>query len=104
MTGPTLVSVVLSFRNEAANIPALVSRLDAVLAGERLPYELIFVNDASTDGSAESVPAPPSAVTVSTGPAKGMSLPPQTSQSPGGRSTIPAPLPPAGPHRDLAAT
>ena len=51
MNGPTLVSVVLSFRNEAGNIPALVSRLDAVLTGERQPYELIFVNDASTDDS-----------------------------------------------------
>jgi dolichol-phosphate mannosyltransferase len=49
--GPVLVSVVLSFRNEAENIPALVSRLDAMFVGEGVPYELLFVNDASTDDS-----------------------------------------------------
>src|ERR1700694_3456812 len=46
-----LVSVVLSFRNEAGNIPTLVSRLDTMFAGRRLDYELLFVNDASTDAS-----------------------------------------------------
>ena len=48
-----LVSVVLSFRNEAENIPALVARLAAMFAGEPVDYELIFVNDASTDRSLE---------------------------------------------------
>ena len=43
-----LVSVVLSFRNEAENIPTLVARLAAMFAGEPVDYELIFVNDAST--------------------------------------------------------
>jgi len=51
MTGPALVSVVFSFRNEADNISPLIARLDAVLTAERVPYELIFVNDASTDDS-----------------------------------------------------
>src|SRR5438105_9571360 len=46
-----LISVVLSFRNEADNIPTLVSRLDAMFAGRSLDYELLFVNDASTDAS-----------------------------------------------------
>lgn len=46
-----LVSVVLSFRNEEANIPALVERLDAALGAEPVDYELVFVNDASTDAS-----------------------------------------------------
>jgi dolichol-phosphate mannosyltransferase len=46
-----LVSVVLSFRNEAENIPALVSRLAGVFAKELVDYELLFVNDASTDAS-----------------------------------------------------
>ena len=44
-----LVSVVLSFRNEAENIPVLVARLAAVFAAQAVDYELIFVNDASTD-------------------------------------------------------
>jgi dolichol-phosphate mannosyltransferase len=43
--------VVLSFRNEAENIPMLVGRLDAVLSAQELDYELVFVNDASTDAS-----------------------------------------------------
>jgi polyisoprenyl-phosphate glycosyltransferase len=46
-----LVSVVLSFRNEAENIATLVSRLDAVFTGQNIDYELLFVNDASTDAS-----------------------------------------------------
>jgi len=48
-----LVSVVLSFRNEAENIPVLVARLTAMFAGQGVDYELIFVNDASTDRSLE---------------------------------------------------
>jgi dolichol-phosphate mannosyltransferase len=51
MNSSGLVSVVLSFRNEAENIPTLVARLDAVFAGDGAPYELLFVNDASTDDS-----------------------------------------------------
>jgi len=46
-----LVSVVLSFRNEAENIPTLVARLAATFAEQPVDYELIFVNDASTDRS-----------------------------------------------------
>ena len=45
------VSVVLSFRNEAENIPTLVARLAATFAEQPVDYELIFVNDASTDRS-----------------------------------------------------
>src|SRR3989442_4930996 len=50
-TSAPLVSVVLSFRNEAANIPTLVSRLHAMFTSQGLEYELLFVNDASTDDS-----------------------------------------------------
>ncbi len=46
-----LISVVLSFRNEAENLPELIRRLEAVFAPMEYDYELIFVNDASTDGS-----------------------------------------------------
>ena len=48
-----LVSVILSFRNEAENIPTLVARLDAAFAKDAVEYELLFVNDASTDASLE---------------------------------------------------
>lgn len=50
MTSP-LLSVVLSFRNEAEVIPELIERLDRALTGASIDYELIFVNDASTDAS-----------------------------------------------------
>lgn len=49
--GRMLVSVVLSFRNEAETIPTLIARLDAMFAGENVQYEALFVNDASTDAS-----------------------------------------------------
>lgn len=45
-----LVSVVFSFRNEEENIPELVLRTCEALKDEK-SIELIFVNDASTDGS-----------------------------------------------------
>ena len=46
-----LVSVVLSFRNEAGTIPTLVARLDKAFAGQDADYEAVFVNDASSDAS-----------------------------------------------------
>jgi glycosyltransferase involved in cell wall biosynthesis len=49
--GRILVSVVLSFRNEADTIPAMIARLDAAFATEHVAYEIIYVNDASTDAS-----------------------------------------------------
>jgi len=48
-----LVSIVLSFRNEAANIPPMIERLDKVFAGQPEAYEIIYVNDASSDRSLE---------------------------------------------------
>jgi len=48
-----LISVVFSFRNEAENLPVLVSRLATMFAAEPVEYELLFVNDASTDASIE---------------------------------------------------
>ncbi len=48
-----MISVVLSFRNEEETIPELVSRLEKSLGSTGLDYELIFVNDASTDRSLE---------------------------------------------------
>ena len=45
------ISVVLSFRNEEYVLEEMILRLDAVLGGQSMDYELIFVNDDSTDGS-----------------------------------------------------
>ncbi len=53
VAGKESLSVVLSFRNEEEVIPELISRLDKVLCTEDIDYELIFVNDDSTDGSLE---------------------------------------------------
>jgi len=48
-----LISVVLSFRNEAPLIPELIARVTGALAQTDCAHELIFVNDASTDQSLE---------------------------------------------------
>lgn len=46
---PVALSVVLPFRNERGNLPELLQRLRASLEGAELSYELIFVDDGSTD-------------------------------------------------------
>lgn len=48
-----VISVVFSFRNERQNIPTLLARVDAMFTGIDVDYELLFVNDASNDGSLE---------------------------------------------------
>jgi dolichol-phosphate mannosyltransferase len=53
MDGSQLLSLVFSFRNEEGNIPELVNRVHAALQPLNIDYEMIFVNDASLDGSAE---------------------------------------------------
>ncbi len=45
------VSVVLPVHNEAGSIPALAAELDAVLAGIGGAYEVVWVDDGSTDAS-----------------------------------------------------
>lgn len=47
------LSVVFSFRNEAENLPALLDRVIPVAAGVSDDWELVFVDDASTDASPE---------------------------------------------------
>lgn len=46
------LSVVLPYRNEAANLPELLARLHTALQRGGLTYELIFVDDGSTDDGA----------------------------------------------------
>src|SRR5262245_8633371 len=46
-----LISVVLSFRNEEEGLSELLQRLKNALKTVTEDYELIFVNDASTDNS-----------------------------------------------------
>lgn len=48
-----LVSVILSFRNEEDNLPELIRRLTLMAEAQPEAFELIFVNDGSTDNSLE---------------------------------------------------
>jgi glycosyltransferase involved in cell wall biosynthesis len=48
-----LLSVIFSFKNEEAVIPELIRRLEDALLKTGGDYEIIFVNDASTDASLE---------------------------------------------------
>ena len=46
-----MISVVLSFRNEEEVIPELIRRLHEAFTSIHVDYELVFVNDDSTDDS-----------------------------------------------------
>ena len=49
------VSVVVPLLNEKESLPELRERIDKVMASEGLSYEIIFVDDGSTDGSWETI-------------------------------------------------
>lgn len=55
--GAATVSVVVPVFNEEATLDALVARLERVLEGAGLDYEVVFVNDGSRDRSAEMLRA-----------------------------------------------
>ena len=48
------LSIVVPIYNESGNIQPLADEISAVLGG-RIPYELIFVDDCSTDGSSREI-------------------------------------------------
>ena len=52
-----LVSVIFSFRNERECLPHLFERLKAVVASEPEDFEFIFVDDRSSDDSADIIRA-----------------------------------------------
>jgi undecaprenyl-phosphate 4-deoxy-4-formamido-L-arabinose transferase len=51
------ISVVVPVFNEEGNLPALLERLTAVMNASGRPYELVFVDDGSRDGSLETLKA-----------------------------------------------
>jgi glycosyltransferase involved in cell wall biosynthesis len=50
-----MISVVVPVYNEEAVLPELMAKIEAVLASHAKEYELVFVNDASTDRSAQII-------------------------------------------------
>src|SRR6266568_2532999 len=56
MTAPRL-SVVIPAFNEAERLPRTLARVNAHLVGQGPPYEIVVVDDGSTDGTAESARA-----------------------------------------------
>src|SRR5690349_10676057 len=48
---PMRISVVVPVYNEQGNLPELLPRLAAVMDAPGQPYELVFVDDGSSDGS-----------------------------------------------------
>lgn len=50
---PPVLSVVVPVYNERAVLPACLARLQQVLGRLGLPYEIVFVDDGSNDGSAD---------------------------------------------------
>jgi len=53
MNSGRLISVVFSFRNEEETLLELIRRVESTLEQAKLMYEIIFVNDRSTDASLE---------------------------------------------------
>jgi glycosyltransferase involved in cell wall biosynthesis len=47
------VSIVIPSYNEADNLPILMEEIEAAVSPARLAYEVIVIDDASTDGTAE---------------------------------------------------
>jgi dolichol-phosphate mannosyltransferase len=53
MSHPNKISIVVPFLNEKDNLPVLLERVTGVFAGREEDWELLLVDDGSTDGSAE---------------------------------------------------
>ncbi|HVP39855.1 MAG TPA: glycosyltransferase family 2 protein [Candidatus Saccharimonadales bacterium] len=53
MAGEPALSIVIPVLNEAESLPELVARIREALAGAVPAYEVLFVDDGSTDGTAE---------------------------------------------------
>lgn len=54
-----MISVIIPFLNEAENLPELVTRLDGVFTAMKEKYELILIDDGSTDNYHDVLPKMP---------------------------------------------
>jgi len=57
MSGPVELSLVVPVYNELDNLPLLVEEIGRALAGRAGPYEIVAVDDGSTDGSLDVLKA-----------------------------------------------
>lgn len=53
MSNPKKITIVVPFLNEKENLPVLLERVAGTFAGRAEDWELLLVDDGSTDGSAE---------------------------------------------------
>ncbi|MGD9781377.1 MAG: glycosyltransferase family 2 protein [Kiritimatiellia bacterium] len=53
MSHPKKITIVVPFLNEKENLPVLLERVAGTFAGREEDWELLLVDDGSTDGSAE---------------------------------------------------
>ena len=53
MSSPKKITIVVPFLNEKENLPVLLERVAGTFAGRAEDWELLLVDDGSTDGSAE---------------------------------------------------
>ena len=53
MSSPKKISIVVPFLNEKENLPVLLERVAGAFTGREEDWELLLVDDGSTDGSAE---------------------------------------------------
>src|SRR2546428_5666232 len=57
MSAPLELSLVIPVYNERENLPVLVGEIDQALAGRAERYEIVAVDDGSTDGSLDVLKA-----------------------------------------------
>ena len=50
-----MISVVIPIHNEEQNLPILAGKLTAALGTIGREYEVLFINDGSTDGTADRI-------------------------------------------------
>jgi len=55
LTRGRLVSIVIPFKDEAETLPALVSQIEQAVNSQIFEYEIIFINDGSSDAGSEIV-------------------------------------------------